>query len=382
MPALTGRFMRRYSSDKLDERDFWALKEVSFTVSKGEALGIIGDNGAGKSTMLKLLTGIMKPTVGAIHVQGRLSALIEVGAGFHPDLTGRENVFLNGVILGMTRQEINSKFDEIVAFSGLEEFIDTPVKRYSSGMHARLGFSVAAHVEPDILLVDEVLSVGDYLFQKKCVEKMNQVIKRGATVVFVSHNLRAVADLCDRSLLLDHGQIVEDGNTNDVIQSYMTRNSVVGRKNSEKPVYISNVRVLDEDRECVHFSSGQTVSINVEVSARGQKDRLAVAIYVQDGNYYEIFNTSTERLGHGNFEINAGQSIQRTFELSLHLAEGTYYVGVVIYRYDVEKEYDKLFPAATIFVRGRKDVGGVVDLNPTVVDNSAIEATSSKEESA
>src|SRR2546430_7181454 len=173
IPALPGKLFRRHPAESLAKKEFWAVKDVSFEVDRGEAFGIIGANGAGKSTILKLLSRIMRPTCGSITVDGRLSALIEVSAGFHPDLTGRENIFLNGTILGMTRVEIKRRFDAIVAFSGLEEFLDTPVKRYSSGMFARLGFAVAAHVEPDILIVDEVLSVGDYLFQQKCFQRMN-----------------------------------------------------------------------------------------------------------------------------------------------------------------------------------------------------------------
>src|SRR5690606_16154390 len=196
IPALAKRTLRlRRDPLALQKQEFWALQDISFEIGRGEAVAFIGNNGAGKSTLLKLLSGILTPTLGTLTVNGRLSALIEVGAGFHQDLTGRENVFLNGVILGMKRQEIRRKFDEIVEFAGLEQFIDTPVKRYSSGMYARLGFSVAAHLEPDILVIDEVLSVGDYAFQMKSLDKMRSVLKSGATVIFVSHNLRAVADL-------------------------------------------------------------------------------------------------------------------------------------------------------------------------------------------
>ena len=223
VPAIARRLLRREQGKDLDQREFWALRDVSFQVERGEAFGIIGGNGAGKSTILKLLTGIMRPTKGSIRVAGRISALIEVSAGFHQDLTGRENIYLNGAILGMTRDEIRKRFDEIVDFSGLEEFIDTPVKRYSSGMFARLGFSVAAHVDPDVLLVDEVLSVGDYLFQRKCLERMHAVIRSGATVVFVSHNLREVANLCQRSLLLERGQVQLVGPTEEVIRDYYKR---------------------------------------------------------------------------------------------------------------------------------------------------------------
>src|SRR5271157_4540118 len=221
IPALTGRMFRQQELSGNDRREFWALQDVSFEVKHGEAFGIIGQNGAGKSTALKILSRIMKPTKGRMVVNGRLSALIEVSAGFHPDLTGRENIFLNGTILGMTKREIELKLDQIVAFSGLEEFIDTPVKRYSSGMYARLGFSVAAHVDPEVLLVDEVLSVGDYSFQNKCVERMKEVIRSGATVLFVSHNLKSVAEFCHRCLLLEQGRAVMTGPAQEVIAAYL-----------------------------------------------------------------------------------------------------------------------------------------------------------------
>src|SRR5215469_8219931 len=221
IPALTGRMFRQQELSEKDKREFWALSNISFEVNRGEALGIIGDNGAGKSTILKILSRIMKPTKGKMMVNGRLSALIEISAGFHQDLTGRENIFLNGTILGMTRREIESKLDQIIAFSGLEEFIDTPVKRYSSGMYARLGFSVAAHVNPDVMIVDEVLSVGDYVFQQKCVQRMKEVIRGGAAVVFVSHNLKNVTEFCDSCLLLERGRMVKMGSAQDVIATYM-----------------------------------------------------------------------------------------------------------------------------------------------------------------
>lgn len=217
--------------------DFWALKDVSFGVEQGEALGIIGHNGAGKSTILKLLTQIMDPTFGRIRTRGRVSALIEVGAGFHPEMTGRENVYLNGSILGMSQREINSKFDEIVAFAELEKFIDTPVKRYSSGMYARLGFAVAAHVDPEILICDEVLSVGDGLFQKKCIKKMTSVREtEGATILFVSHNMIAVQNLCERAIWLTQGAVVQDGPARDVVNAYLGMTADTNRERSWEDV--------------------------------------------------------------------------------------------------------------------------------------------------
>ena len=205
----------------------WALKDISFSVNHGEVLGVIGRNGAGKSSLLKILSKVTSPTKGQIMLNGRVASLLEVGTGFHPELTGRENIFLNGAILGMTKREITQKFDEIVAFSGVEKYIDTPVKRYSSGMYVRLAFAVAAHLEPEILIVDEVLAVGDVDFQKKCMGKMKDVARHGRTVIFVSHNMEAVKNLCTRAILMEHGTIVSEGLPSDVIETYlMSRNQL------------------------------------------------------------------------------------------------------------------------------------------------------------
>ena len=205
----------------------WALKDISFEVEQGESLGIIGSNGAGKSTILKILSRVTVPTVGRVRLRGRVGSLLEVGTGFHPELTGRENVYLNGAILGMTRAEIERKFDEIVAFSEIEKFLDTPVKFYSSGMRMRLAFSVAAHLEPEILLIDEVLAVGDQAFQKKSLNKMDDVVKQGRTVVFVSHNMGAVKSLCTRAIYMEQGQVKYSGEVDEVIETYLnsTENS-------------------------------------------------------------------------------------------------------------------------------------------------------------
>ncbi len=209
---------------KTTKKEFWALKDVSFEVQQGEVLGVIGANGAGKSTLLKILSRITAPTSGRALLRGRVASMLEVGTGFHPELTGRENVFLNGAILGMTRREIESKFDEIVDFSGIEQFIDTPVKRYSSGMYVRLAFAVAAHLEPEILLVDEVLAVGDAEFQKKCLGKMGDVAKQGRTVLFVSHNMAVINKLCQRSVHLEKGVAIQIGPTSSVIENYFSEN--------------------------------------------------------------------------------------------------------------------------------------------------------------
>src|SRR5208283_1124700 len=210
------------------------------------------------------LSRIMKPTKGCMVVNGRLSALIEVTAGFHPDLTGRENIFLHGTILGMTKREIQSKLDQIIAFSGIEEFIDTPVKRYSSGMFARLGFSVAAHVDPEVLVVDEVLSVGDNLFQQRCMERIHSIIEAGTTVLFVSHNLKSVAEICQRTLLLEHGKMVTLDKTDAAIRKYLGDDPTSRAPQEDKSVYVSRVTVRDRAGEQSTFESGQTAWVDVE----------------------------------------------------------------------------------------------------------------------
>jgi homopolymeric O-antigen transport system ATP-binding protein len=221
------RRLRRIGKPVPAEQLFWALRNISFELSRGEVLGVIGRNGAGKSTLLKLLSRITEPTEGRMEIHGRLGSLLEVGTGFHPELTGRENIYLNGTILGMRRHEISRKFDEIVAFSGIETFLDTPVKRYSSGMYVRLAFAVAAHLEPEILVVDEVLAVGDVEFQKKCLGKMSEVAGEGRTVLFVSHNMAAVKNLCTQAMLLQDGKIVTRGDVESSVVAYLDLNSPV-----------------------------------------------------------------------------------------------------------------------------------------------------------
>jgi lipopolysaccharide transport system ATP-binding protein len=217
---LNPRSVFRNSQSSIE--DFWAIKGVSFEVKEGEVVGIIGRNGAGKSTLLKILSRITEPTKGRITLRGRVASLLEVGTGFHPELTGRENVYLNGAVLGMTRTEIRSKFDEIVSFAEVEKFLDTPVKRYSSGMQMRLAFAVAAHLEPEILIVDEVLAVGDAEFQRRCLGKMNEVCESGRTVIFVSHNMQAVRQLCERAIWLERGQVRAMGRSDEMVEQYLT----------------------------------------------------------------------------------------------------------------------------------------------------------------
>lgn len=268
VPAMLRGELLTSRRDELRAREFWALQDVSFQLKRGETLGIIGPNGSGKSTTLKLLSRIMKPTKGHIRVNGKLSALIEVGAGFHPDLTGRENVYLNGSILGMRKEEVDRKFDEIVQFAGLEDFIDTPVKRYSSGMYARLGFSVAAHVDPEILLVDEVLSVGDTMFQQKCIERMRKIATSGSSVVFISHNLQSVHLICPETLYLEYGKSVKLGPTAEVIKAYVSAERTIEDQDNLR-ASIENVEIGDRNglpRDM--FEPGEAVQVRFKLQCK------------------------------------------------------------------------------------------------------------------
>lgn len=294
---LKGKAKQVIGIDQKEE--FWALKDVNFTVEKGEIIGIIGANGAGKSTLLKILSQITPPTEGEITLRGRVGSLLEVGTGFHPELSGRENIFLNGAILGMTRKEISSKFDAIVEFAGIEKFLDTPVKYYSSGMYVRLAFSVAAHMEPDILIVDEVLAVGDAEFQKKCLGKMEEVTQEdGRTILFVSHNIQAIERLCSRCILLRAGKIMKIGSTKEVIDYYLNNeqnlNSVMEyspRENTE--AQITKISILGKDKKPSAQSpinDGFSILVEYEVF-REMKNAVLSLIFFHEGNI--LLNTSS-----------------------------------------------------------------------------------------
>jgi lipopolysaccharide transport system ATP-binding protein len=281
--------------------EFWALKDVSFEIKRGDIVGIIGRNGAGKSTLLKILSRITEPTEGRVTISGRVASLLEVGTGFHPELTGRENILLNGSILGMFRREIHQKFDEIVDFAGVEKFIDTPVKRYSSGMYVRLAFAVAAHLNPDILLVDEVLAVGDLQFQEKCLSKMDEVSRGGRTIIFVSHNLAALSNLCSRALLLESGHVTADGSTKNCISQYISNSAKIFVRNDFKRVpgngqklFIKSVKITNGDKvsEGVIDNSLPTfVEIAVDVLKPGTSYAVAYELRTQSGEV--IFSSSS-----------------------------------------------------------------------------------------
>jgi lipopolysaccharide transport system ATP-binding protein len=297
--ALTGglNILKRFKRNGgHTPKSLWALKDVSFQVKQGEVVGIIGRNGAGKSTLLKILSRITEPTSGKVDLYGRVGSLLEVGTGFHPELSGRENIYLNGAILGMRKTEIERKFDEIVDFAEIEEFIDTPVKRYSSGMYVRLAFAVAAYLEPDILIVDEVLAVGDMTFQKKCLGKMHDVTQQGRTVLFVSHNMMAIKTLCSRAILLDAGRIVCDGSVDRVTSAYLTAGtemSISGVIPGDLPrsgtgeALVRGVEILDQTESRIsqiYFGQPFRVSLTLEVKEPIEDAIVGVGISSLDGS--------------------------------------------------------------------------------------------------
>ena len=298
--CLFKRDSRGVSKAVDDDETIWALKDVSFDVREGEILGIIGRNGAGKSTLLKILSRITEPTRGEARLRGRVGSLLEVGTGFHPELTGRENIFLNGAILGMRKEEIKRKFDEIVAFAEVEKFLDTPVKRYSSGMYVRLAFAVAANMEPDILIIDEVLAVGDVQFQKKCLGKMDSVAGEGRTVLFVSHNMQAVMNLCPRSILLDKGMVVTDSSTEQSLSLYrqnlrkieIDEETAVGNETRRRGggavrITSASTRDVNGDKR-LSFEMGQTVRFVISYKAFEEMRGLVVYIALRSGITREI----------------------------------------------------------------------------------------------
>jgi lipopolysaccharide transport system ATP-binding protein len=338
------RRLSRFQENGHDPEDIiWALKEVSFEVKQGEVVGIIGRNGAGKSTLLKILSKITEPTSGRAEIHGRVSSLLEVGTGFHPELTGRENVYLNGTVLGMTRAEIDRKFDQIVDFSGVEKFIDTPVKRYSSGMKVRLAFSVAAHLEPENLLVDEVLAVGDAAFQKKCLGKMDDVAKQGRTVIFVSHNMAAVEALCERVIILEVGQIVFAGETREGLEFYLFQDAAKktsvnlrthpGRRTGMYPV-ISGMRIINtEGIETSCFRLGKDIIFEVAIDP-GENfypcGVLSIGLYNHYGQLVCMMKSNIQSFD--TWRINQ-PGVIRCVLRNLRLIPGGYTVGVAFFNH-------------------------------------------------
>jgi lipopolysaccharide transport system ATP-binding protein len=331
--SLRERIMQRLSFKAMKSEDFWALHDVSFNVTAGECLGIIGRNGAGKSTLLKILSRITPPTRGKIIARGRIASLLEVGTGFHPELTGRENIFFNGALLGMRRQEIRMKFDEIVDFSGTGNFLDTAIKHYSNGMQLRLAFAVAAFLEPEILIIDEVLSVGDAEFQRKCLGKMEDVTKRGRTVLFVSHQLGAVSQLCQRALLLDKGRIMAEGSANEIINDYTSLSNAPNDYESlsdESRVYqIASVRSLNfKGDRCIGFAHDEPVLVETNVVCRRPLRQVNLMVSVNNKHGQRIFSAELRLDDHLR---KAGESMTATLSIpraTLTPGNYTFFVSV------------------------------------------------------
>ena len=331
----------RIAGGQMDE--FWALKDISFEIKRGERYGIVGRNGAGKSTLLKILSRIVEPTSGTITIEGKVSSLLEVGTGFHPELTGRENIFLNGSILGMGKSEIAKKFDEIVAFSEIERFLDTPVKRYSSGMYVRLAFSVAAHLEPEILIVDEVLAVGDSVFQKKCIDKMTSIGNNGQTIIFVSHNLSAVESLCNKGILINKGQIQAQGDIKNVLNAYVEKNNVfsttIDLSGLNRSQYAHEVIFNSIQFEEMPLVYGKPIKIKLQLKSQSKRtfSDLDFGLNIIDRNQNCIVHCSN-RFTHDDFKHSNDNDIYQ-FTIANNLKPGVYTLILFLRTEDVIQDF-------------------------------------------
>jgi lipopolysaccharide transport system ATP-binding protein len=373
--SLIGRGNRENHHEEL-----WALRNVSLDIKEGQSVGIIGRNGAGKSTLLKLLSQITEPTEGEIHLRGRVSSLLEVGTGFHPELTGRENIFMNGAILGMARAEIKRKFDEIVAFAEVDKFLDTPMKRYSSGMYVRLAFSVAAHLEPDILVVDEVLAVGDVEFQQKCIGRMGDVAKGGRTVLFVSHNMGAIAKLCEKTFLLDHGSLISSGPSNAIIEQYLSNALDAEAFSAEntflpepvKRMQITAMRVLQDNGEPGNaLDRVLPFQIIIEYEVRQPTEKASIELVLETvlpKHTYVLFSLDTDLSPERRELRRTGRYISTITFPALILNAGAYQIRAWIWKSEAQETHDcpnvalqfYLYDSGTekaIGMGGRKDNG-------------------------
>ena len=360
---LLGIFKRRYEVE-----DFWALRDVNFSVHAGETVGIIGANGAGKSTILSILAKTMPPTKGSVMIEGRISSLLELGAGFHPDLSGKENVYLNGSILGLSRKEISERYHEIVQFAELDEFMDVPVKHYSSGMYVRLGFAVAVIADPDVLLVDEVLAVGDANFRKKCIAKIEEFKKRGKTLLFVSHDMETVVKICDRVLLLDQGKIVERGEPREVTDDYLrmglhkqgeplAQRDWGSREAQIQIVKITNVSGNETDQFLLHDTI--IMEINYRANQRLENPVFGFSIADQDGNICFGSNTQLADLPIQTIE---GEGIVRAVLSDLPLLRGKYFLSFSIHSSDHLVNYHRKENTHKIIVNSKLEEIGYIHM--------------------
>lgn len=333
--SLKERIVTLGRAGRRHRQDYWALSDISLDVYAGSTIGLIGHNGSGKSTLLKVIGGIILPTSGQVRQRGRVAALLELGAGFHPDLTGRENVYLNAAVLGLSRAETESRFDDILAFSGVGDFIDTPVKFFSSGMYVRLAFAVAVHTDPDILLVDEVLAVGDEQFQKKCLDKIKEFQQEGRTIIIVSHALDQIESLCDRTILLNRGQVVLDGQPSEAIDRFrQLLSSGEGSRGEQQEqmshsVEVSSITVFDADGAPANrFGVGAPVTIDVEVTALGDMERWALGFSVNTIHGQLALASNTDLLGMTLEPLTAGEKVVVQVALDrLGLGQGEYFVN-------------------------------------------------------
>jgi ABC-2 type transport system ATP-binding protein len=349
-------------------RDFWALRNVELEIGSGSTLGLIGANGSGKSTLLKLIGGILTPTSGYVERRGRLAALLELGAGFHGDLTGRENVYLNASILGLSRAQTERYFDDIVDFSGIEPFIDTQVKFYSSGMYVRLAFAVAVHVDPEILLVDEVLAVGDEPFQRKCLDRIKQFQSDGRTIVLVTHSLDQVRALCDRVVLLDGGQVAVDGTPADAVRHFREANAAqdtIEQDSREHLLRIEDVRVVDDrGRPLSSVESGSPLTVEYDVLADHPVEDWAFGVALTDGAGLLLYGTNTVLQGIELAPATGRQTVRFSFDL-LPLVEGQYWVTAAVHPV-IGPDYHRVDRAASFQVTSRSLDPGVLALSPKI----------------
>jgi lipopolysaccharide transport system ATP-binding protein len=368
VPAMVGALMKRQSTDQLEKQEFWALRNVSFEVKPGEALGIIGPNGAGKSTALKVLTRILRPDSGRSIVTGRVGSLVEIAAGFHADLTGRENVYMQGAIMGMRRAEIAKKFDEIVDFAGVEEFIDTPVKRYSSGMNARLGFAVAAHLDPEVLLIDEVLSVGDLAFQEKCYERMQRFARSGIAIVFVSHNLSAISALCNRVLVMRHGEVQTLAPTHEALTVYATLVQDSKDAKSARPELL--LQLLDAaSRPTSEVRAG--AALKVRVTGRPPTPGVLLHTELQVRHLESgtvIYRCQSQNAGAPPVSVPQGDVLETEWTIQAHLGRGHYAVTCALL--NQENRWVAISNPGLLTVNERETEQAIVHLSPTCSSRS------------
>jgi len=375
IPALfsrAARAARRNAQTALSSHEFWALRDVSFQVEPGQALGIIGPNGAGKSTTLKLLTKLLRPTTGRSEIRGRVGALIEVAAGFHPDLTGRENVYLQGAIMGMKRREIAASFDEIVEFAGTREAIDTPVKRYSSGMSARLGFSIAAHLKPDVLIIDEVLSVGDMTFQQKCFERMAHFKREGVAIVLVSHNLHAISMLCERTVYLA-SSVQAFGPTDDVIDTYVEASAARQASADGDVIKVISTELLRSPAAPPEIAAGTTVTFRVTGRSEQPLDDVTFGLFVhRSADQLVVYNGELHRR-----EIGPATAFEGEFCLDMsfiaNLARGHYSVSLYAYDNPTREHLIQVRRIATITVSEHTSRGGIAHLEMAAQLRSSVD---------